>query len=162
MYVDSDYFYSVYPDLLADNAYDKCCKQAQRLIDSQTTGIDGVRKLRIAMPTDAEDLDAVKLCWCEICKACYLIEKAKDALNSASGVQTINGSYASASIKSISAGGESISYGMDSNLESMYMTAAKSINGANTIASSIAREYLSGVKDANGVNILFRGAYPYV
>lgn len=160
MYVDSAYFYSMFPELRSDNAYDKGCKQAQRLIDDQTTGVDGVRKLRIAMPTDAEDVDAVKMCWCELCKACYFVEKAKDALNSAMGVQSVNGNIVPMTIKSVSAGGESVSYGTDAGMESAYMAAAKSPSGARSLAFSIVKEYLSGVRDANGVNLLFRGAYP--
>lgn len=163
MYVDSTYFYTIYPDLQTEGVYEKGCYNAQMYIDDETMTLDGVRKLKEAFPTDTDDVERVKRCWCELCKAAYLVDKEKDAIASASSLTEIGGRIAPSIVTSISSGSESISFGGTnaSNYESEYTKAAKSSEGLTALIRSITRMYLAGIRDANGVNLLYRGLYPY-
>ena len=79
---------------------------------------------------------------------------------SASGYTQTAAGVISNSVRSVSAGGESITYGADSNADSELTKAAKSNGELKAYMFGIARHYLSGVSDDNGVNLLFGGCYP--
>ncbi|MBR2680495.1 MAG: hypothetical protein IKE23_07045, partial [Exiguobacterium sp.] len=61
-------------------------------------------------------------------------------------------------VASRSSGSESISYA--SNVSTSLIEATKSEDAKMALLSRTARFYLAGVEDANGVNLLYMGAYP--
>ena len=74
--------------------------------------------------------------------------------------ETSNGLHGKV-VSSVSAGNESISYAVGSSGSSVDK-AITDISERNKLISSVVRECLSGISDANGVNLLYMGVYPRV
>lgn len=143
--------------------YNRLGPLADRELDRQTTGIDNVRKLRDAFPADEGDAAIVCACEAELIHLLLQIEEAEAAATAAgSYTQRSDGSYVSGALASISSGSESMSFATASAAPKTPITAAAMDEEARDklIADRI-RRWLSGVTDANGVNLLYRGAYPY-
>ena len=141
-YVEYDYFRKLHKDISEDE-FTALEYDARRIVNAHTTGVDNVQKLRIAFPTDEEDAEAVKRCMCKLIKLMHDINIAE-----VSGV-----------ISSVSSGSESISYATSGTA---FGAAVANINERNKLFNSTVRQYLSGASDANGVNLLYMGRYPYV
>jgi len=141
-------FIAVYgSDALTLTAFNRFEFDAEVILDDWTTGIDGVRKLRVAFPTDPIDVAAIKRCVIELTKASADIDNIVQL--SASGDGGI--------VASKSSGSESISYRNDT---SALLAAAKDADIREAYIGMIVRRYLSGRSDANGVNLLYGGVYP--
>lgn len=141
-------FIEVYgSDALTLTAFNRFEFDAEVILDDWTTGIDGVRKLRVAFPTDPVDVAAIKRCTIEMTKALADIDNIVQL--SASGDGGV--------VASKSSGSESISYRNDT---SALLAAAKDASTREAYVGMIVRRYLSGRSDANGVNLLYGGAYP--
>lgn len=155
MYIDFDDYSKVYKDLTeADFAYLglKACFE----LDRQTKGIDGYSKLDNAFPLDEKSAMAVKICAIELVHFMALVEKATNA----NGYDVdAEGKYVGKQIKSVSSGSESITYSAGTSAFDNVVTSPE--EKKHYIASMV-REYLSGITDANGVNLLYMGAYPNV
>lgn len=155
MYADREYYNSLYDEIDAQ-IYNRVGWQAAKLLDKYTTGIDGVRKLQKAFPSDLDAQEAVKRCECALVNLLLQIEQTEKAgaiATRADGTLTIG------AVSSVSSGAESISYSAGNTA----INAAAADNSARErLISSTVREYLSGEKDANGVNLLYMGVYPYV
>lgn len=145
----SDYL-SIYGNELNEAAYNRLGWQAERIMDIQTTGIDNVHKLDIAFPTVERDADAVKRCYYELIHKAHEIEDYVSRATSAGG----HGAVASRS-----SGSESISY---VRVQTEIDDAAGDLSARNRLFFGIVKNYLSGISDANGVNILFMGEYPCI
>ena len=139
---------------------------AERAMDDATTGIDGFRKLREAPPKDEYGADAVKHCACALTDTLRQIAEAEKAAGRArSMVESADGTVHSGVVASVSSGSESISYATGSAARSgtTAVDAAVSDPAARErLLSDTVRRYLSGVKDANGVNLLYMGLYPVI
>ncbi len=147
-YVDYEYYKSLYGQkALTEPDFNRLSWDAEREIDKATSGVDGVKKLKIAFPTDEENAEAVKRCVCDLVDYLSQIEKARSAMLNDGGI-----------ISSKSAGNESISY---ANGENFVNTALKSVKDKEKAIYQFISEKLSGLSDANGVNLLFAGRYPY-
>ena len=145
MYIDYEYYSSLYKTV-PEADFTRVCMKAQRKLDNLTAGIDGVRKLAHAFPNDEESAQLVKICMAELMNAVYSAEKLQNVVAAENGVH-------SNVITSVSAGNESVHY-----------AAIDTGNDRTTqegIYRDLVREYLSGVADANGVNLLYMGRYPY-
>ena len=130
--------------------------EAERIMDDATTGVDGVRKLRRAYPLDEYGAEAVKRCACALVDVLWQLEAATETLRKAQAVtEDADGSMHSRLVASRSAGSESISYATGSAAK----TGSTAIDAAVSDQTARAR-YLSGIPDANGVNLLFMGRYP--
>lgn len=141
-------FIEVYgSDALTLTAFNRFEFDAEVILDDWTTGIDGVHKLRVAFPTDPVDVAAIKRCTIELTKALADIDNIVQL--SASGEGGV--------VASKSSGSESISYRNDT---SALLAAAKDASNREAYVGMIVRRYLSGRSDANGVNLLYGGAYP--
>lgn len=149
----------MYPEL--EESYNKYARKAKRYMDDFTSGIDGVKKLQVAMPIDEDDVAAVKDCFCDLIRTIHYVEKAREDLNKASDFTIVNGSIAPKVVSSVSSGSESVSYSASANYTSEYLEAAKS-NGERKLCYKLMDDTLRGVSDANGVSLLYRGPYPYV
>ena len=146
MYVDYEFYKTLYGTTVDKNVFDRLIWNAEKLVKNAVTGVDGRCKLDFAFPDVAYDAEAVKRCECALVDIMAKIEKAE---TEAEGNKTV---------KSVSAGNESISYDTGSGLIGKVLSnkSAQSRLYADTI-----NEYLRGTKDKNGVNLLFGGAYPF-
>lgn len=162
MYAAYDFYITLYVNDLTEVDFNRLAWDADRMLDRATTGLDGVRKLRVAYPTDEHDADAVRRCACALVDIMRQLNAAEDNAASASGfIETANGLQGKV-ISSVSAGNESISFATSANATATRISAAVSDTAAreqlfiDTIVG-----YLDGVPDANGVNLRYMGRYPY-
>lgn len=146
MYVDYAFYKNLYGTTVDDTVFNRLIWNAEKLVKNAVTGVDGRCKLDFAFPDVAYDAEAVKRCECALVNIMAKIDKAE---TEAEGNKTV---------KSVSAGNESISYDTGSGLIGKVLSdkSAQSRLYADTI-----NEYLRGTKDKNGVNLLFGGVYPF-
>lgn len=158
-YVSAEKFAELFPNAASD-AYDRFVWDAQKYVDNATMTVDGTKKLQIAFPTDEDDAEAVQRCVSAVINALSEVDAARQAANAASGYVSTENGYRSANIRSVSAGGESITYAADDAIETDVAKAAKSNGELKAYVMTIVESYLRGVQDDNGVNLLFGGCYP--
>lgn len=146
MYVDYEFYKTLYGTTVDETAFNRLIWNVEKLVKNAVTGVDGRCKLDFAFPDAAYDAEAVKRCECALVDIMAKIDKAE---TEAEGNKTV---------KSVSAGNESISYDTGRGLIGKVLSdkSAQSRLYADTI-----NEYLRGTKDKNGVNLLFGGVYPY-
>ena len=128
--------------------------QAELYLNKFTTGIDNVKKLKVAFPTDEQDATAVKYCVAQLVNTLIEIDQASKGLGFTADANGIHGPLAS-----ISSGSESMSFATGSNGSSI-VEASRSASAKNGLISDIIRNCLSGIHDKNGVNLLYMGRYP--
>lgn len=146
MYVDYEFYKNLYGTTVDETVFNRLIWNAEKLVKNAVTGVDGRCKLDFAFPDVAYDAEAVKRCECALVDIMAKIDKAE---TEAEGNKTV---------KSVSAGNESISYETGSGLIGKVLSdkSAQARLYADTI-----NEYLRCTKDKNGVNLLFGGAYPF-
>lgn len=162
-YIDYKFYTSLYADpSFTETDFNRLCWDACRKLDMETTGIDGVKKLKTAFPVDEDDAEAVKRCACKLVNLMHQIEEAERSVSSGRGyVETENGLQRKI-VSRVESGSESISY-MESQGGTMLIDKAVSDKSVqDKLLRDTIREYLSGVRDANGVNLLYMGVYPCV
>lgn len=161
-YVGYEYFTSIYGEI-PETDFNRLSWEACRKMDVATTGIDNVKKLKVAFPTNEDDAETVKRCACALVDILYQIKQAEETARSASGYTETENGLQGKVISSKSAGNESISYAVGSNATSatLFDKALSDKAVQDRLFSDTIREYLSGIADANGVNLLFMGSYPY-
>lgn len=148
MYIDYEYYKALYGDkALAETDFNRLSWDAEREIDKATSGIDAVRKLKVAFPTNRYDAEIVKRCICDLIDFLSQFEKAQNTMVNDGGI-----------IASKSAGNESISY---VNGDTVVTSALRSARGKEIAICGLITERLRDVKDANGINLLYLGSYPY-
>lgn len=163
MYIDYEYFKSLYGDKeIPEEFFNRLLWDAEREINKATSGIDGVKKLKVAFPTDEEDAESVKRCISELVSFLYKLEEAENNANSLGQyTEREDGSLQGKVVSSVSAGNETISYAVGKSSETAISTAIKSVKDKEKMIYQLISSRLSGVSDANGVNLLFAGRYPY-
>lgn len=138
--------------------------EAERLMGAATTGVDGVAKLRVAMPMEERDAEAVKRCACVLADTLRQLEEAAENIRKAQAlIENADGTVQSRQVASRSAGSESVSYATGSAARSggsAVDAAVSDLTARQRLFDDTIRRYLSGIPDANGVNLLFMGAYP--
>ena len=148
MYIEYEYYKTLYGDkALAENEFNRLSWDAEREIDKATWGIDGVKKLEVAFPTNRYDAEVVKRCVCDLIDFLSQLEKAQSTMINDGGI-----------VSSKSAGNESISYVIG---DTVVTNALRSARGKEIAICSLITEKLRDVKDANGINLLYLGSYPY-
>lgn len=162
-YVDYEFYKTLYGAKgVSETDFNRLSWDACKRIDAATTTVDGIKKLKIAFPTDEDDSETVKRCLCELINILYKLEQAEERVNASQGfVQREDGTVSSKLVSSVSAGNESISYSTNN------ISAATLIDKAlsdKTVQEQLYRDtiakYLSGVTDKNGINLLYAGRYP--
>lgn len=162
-YVDYEFYKTLYGEKgVSETDFNRLSWDACKRIDAATTTVDGIKKLKIAFPTDEDDSETVKRCLCELINILYKLEQAEERVNASQGfVQREDGTVSSKLVSSVSAGNESISYSTNN------ISAATLIDKAlsdKTVQEQLYRDtiakYLSGVTDKNGINLLYAGRYP--
>lgn len=162
-YVDYEYYKSLYGEKAISEAdFKRLLWNAEREIDKATSGVDGVRKLQVAFPKIDYDAEAVKRCVCALVEFLKQIEDAERSANSAGQyTERSDGSLQGKVVSSVSAGNESISYAIGKSSDTALGNAVKGFQSKEETIYQLIRSCLSGVYDANGVNLLFAGIYPY-
>lgn len=158
-YVDYSRYVTLYGDI-EEGTYHRLLRKASQIIDISTTGVDGYAKLKNAYPTSVEDVDAVQYCICELINTLFKEEQTLDSIEKANGYSVrADGTYQPNRVSSVSSGAESISFANGGGTVESYVT-----NGTlrKQKHNEIVAECLRGVKDANGVNLLYMGGYPNV
>ena len=150
-YIDYEYFKSLYGEAISMADFNRLSWDAEREIDKVTSGVDGVKKLRVAFPTNDFDAEIVKRCVAELVNFLYKLDIATNSIVVSNG--TVHGSV----VKSVSAGNESITY----DTSGILGNATSSIKNRDLTIMEFISSRLSGIVDANGVNLLFGGCYPY-
>lgn len=164
MYADYTDYQGIYgTERLQEAYFQPFAIEAQRIMDRYTTGVDNVRKLKVAFPTDEDTVLYVKACFCRLVDTLYEISEAERLASLARGYEVTSEGIRGKVISSRSAGNESISYGTagGSGAASSAMDkAVTDLQERNRLISQIITEHLSGQTDANGVNLLYMGRYP--
>lgn len=159
MYITYDQYKAVCADSAMTEAdFNRYGFQAQRKMDDMTTGVDGIRKLAVAWPTDAYEAECVVRCLCDLTKQIQMVEAVRNAGTVSTGSDGMV--TASGVVASVSSGSESISYVAGNALSSVITAAAGDVLKENDLYRATIRSYLDGVCDANGVRLLFGGSYP--
>jgi len=165
-YVDYEYYKTLYGDnAIPETDFNRLHWDACRKLDTATTGIDNVKKLKVAFPVDADDAETVKRCACKLIEILSRIEQAEETSRNAQGYITReDGSLQGKVVSSVSAGNESISYSSSGSSNSNATLIDKALSDKEVqerLYRDTISEYLSGTADANGVNLLCMGMYPY-
>jgi len=163
-YIDKAAYLGIYgsaDSAMDDSTFDRLCYDACRKLDMATTGVDGWKKLRRSPPVDADDLEAVKRCACRLVYLMWQIETAERTSNQGRGyTETANGLQGKV-VSSVSAGNETISYATgNTGVATLIDKALADKSVRDKLFADTITEYLSGIKDANGVNLLYMGPYP--
>lgn len=166
MYIDYKYYSDLYSDDAApEAAFNRIAWDSCRKLDVATTGHDGIKKLKLAYPTDEDSIECVKRCACALAQNAYELETADANAKMAQGyTKREDGSLQGRVVSSVSAGNESISYSTPSS--SAATTLTDKALASQTIREQVERDiitrYLAGVTDVNGVPLLYMGVYPNV
>lgn len=152
--------YTEYAGFSGSNAvteaeFNRLLFMAERQVEQATAGVDNVSKLKYATPTDESDMQAVKRAIGAVINVLYDVEVAQNAMKYTTDANGVR----SGVISSVSAGNESISFATG-NIGAIQSAASDRDEKAKLVYSTIC-EYLVGVTDKNGVNLLYVGSYPY-
>ncbi len=158
MYITYHEYTALY-DAIEDKVFNRLAFQACRYLDRLTTGVDGLKKLKESMPADQDDKAAVVHCAAHVINFLRQIEEAEKSASLARGVIDAGGMVRGKTVSSVSAGNESITYSTSAG-NTAIDAAISDVAIREKQIYDIIRQYLSGVKDANGVNLLYMGAYP--
>jgi len=137
MYIDIEYYQELYGEV-DPFVFDRFCYEAQAKLDNATTSIFGVKRLKEFFPTDEDDIERVKRCLAKITNILISANETKEELTKGGLISSVN------------SGSESISYNNKELLEVTNEQLSRDVR--NTI-----HEYLSGVTDVNGINLLYGG-----
>ena len=162
-YVDYEYYKSLYGEkAIPETDFNRLLWDAEREIDKATSGVDGVRKLQVAFPTNLYDSEVVKRCVLEVIVFLSKLEIAEESVNSLYQYEKrADGALQGKVISSVSAGNESISYAVGKSSDTAISNALKDVQSRDRVVYQLIASRLSGIYDANGVNLLFGGKYPY-
>ena len=163
-YVDYEYYKSLYGDkAIPDTDFNRLLWDAEREINKATSGGDNVQKLKVAFPTNEEDAEHIKRTVCALVDFLNQIETAERNANSVGQyTERADGSLQGKVVSSVSAGNESISYAVGKSSDTAISNAIKDLHSKDMAVYQFITSRLSGISDANGVNLLYGGRYPYV
>lgn len=162
-YADYEFYKTLYGEKsVSETDFNRLSWDACKRIDAATTTVNGIKKLKIAFPTDEDDSEAIKRCLCELINISYKLEQAEERVNASQGfVQREDGTVSSKLVSSVSAGNESISYSINNTSAVTLIDKALSDKAAQEqLYRDTITKYLSGVTDKNGINLLYAGRYP--
>ena len=157
-YVTYNYYKSIYgEDSMPETDFNRLSWEACRKVDTLT-----LNKLKFAYPTDEDSSEAVKRCVCKLIEIAGQIEAANKRVSEGQGYITDeSGALRGKVVSSVSSGSESISYTTKAESGSTLIDAVLSDKAAqNKLYRDTVWEYLSLIRDSNGVDLLNR-AIPY-
>lgn len=164
MYITFDDYKELY-DPIEERVFNLLAYDACRMMDIHTTGIDNVKKLKLYPPTDEDAVQAIMHCAAKLVNFLNQVREEEMAASLGRGYEATEQGVRGKVITSVTAGNESISYSAGySRTSSAALTAVESAARDKTVrdkfVAEIIWESLSGIEDANGVNLLFMGKYP--
>ena len=144
-----------YGDVVPEEDFPKYIERACNRIDGITFDrlVDG-------LPSDKQSNVRIQKAVCAVADVLYLIETVRKAsIETVGTIKREDGSVTGKQIASLSSGSESISYvtGTNGTGKDIYSQAAMNKQVENVLIRQAATEYLQGVADANGVNLLYAG-----
>ena len=158
MYITFEEYTALY-GTVEESDFNRISYDACRHIDRLTTGIDGVKKLKTAFPTDEDAAEAVKRCTAAVINFLIQLDALEKTASSVRGyTETANGMQGKV-VSSVSSGNESVSFSAG-DTKTLADVSASDISTRNQAISNIVYEHLSGIADSNGVNLLSMGQYP--
>lgn len=157
MYATREQYESYYGEI-TEQEYNRLSIEADRYIDVLTTGIDNVRKLKVAFPV--EDADNIVYCACRVTNILKQIADAEASAASARGYTEGANGLQGKVVSSVSSGNESVSFGTASAELSAIDKAIADPAEKDKLIKNIVKIWLSGISDSNGVNLLYMGRYP--
>lgn len=162
MYVDYEFYSELYgKKAIEESVFNLLSWETCKKVDYYTTGVDGVKKLKHFFPADEDDAESVKRCICKLIDTMNQINLAEEEEKNAQGyIIREDGSLQGKVVSSISAGNESMSYSIGKSGTTQISNAVSDSSAREKLYRDIVTEYLSGVTDSNGVNLLYMGAYP--
>ena len=160
MYLKYEDYQNLY-DPMDEKTFNRLAFDACRYLDRFTAGIDGVKKLKVAFPVDEDSAFAVKHCAAKIVNLLFQIQEAETSASVGRGYEKTESGLRGKVVSSVSAGNESISYSSGSQITAID-AAVSDLAARDNLVSKTIRQCLSGVQDANGVNLLYMGVYPCV
>lgn len=158
MYITYGEYTALY-DSIEDKVFNRLAFDACRYLDRLTTGADGVKKLKVAMPAAEDDRACVSICAAHVVNILLQIEEAEKSASLGRGLVATEHGVHGRTVSSVTAGNESVSYTATST-NTAVDAAVNDLTARDRLISDTIRRYLSGVKDANGVNLLYMGVYP--
>lgn len=161
-YITYDDYATIYgTDRVSEGRFNLLRIEASRMVDDATTGVDGVRKLKLYFPVDEEDAATVRVCICKVVDFLGQVENAVDSSAAARGYTFDANGLHGKTVSSISAGNESITYSSgDSSNATAVDKAIASAEEKQKQVYEIIRTFLQGITDKNGVHLLYMGRYP--
>lgn len=159
MYIKMDEYTELY-DAMDKKTFNHIAFEACRIMDDHTTGIDGVKKLQQYFPVNEYDALAVKHCAAKLVNILYQIQVAEKAAAMGRGYTDTEQGLQRKIISRVESGSEAISYSEIKTDNTAIDLAAANTSERFKLLASVIRESLSGVTDANGINLLYMGPYP--
>lgn len=142
-YADYEFYKNeYYGNTIAESDFPKWADRASRQIDVFT-----FRRLLSAYPEDKYTDKQIKLCMCELAEKMMETDKYLKA-------SALNEEGHAATVKSVSAGSESITY---TTGETVYASVIKDERSRTAFYRVTLTEYLNGLTDANGICLLYVG-----
>lgn len=160
-YIRRDYYEGIYGEI-PEADFTRLSFEANRILDLHTTGIDNVKKLKRYFPTDEDDAELVKRCAAKLVHFLYQVHAAELAAMEARGYESTEQGMRGKVVSSVSAGNESITYANGSSVSTDIDAAVKSKTTRDRMTAEIVWEHLTGVKDSNGIHLLYMARYPRV
>lgn len=147
-FVDYEFYKNLYgTSAVASSDFGRIAWMAEKAACDATTGVDGICKLTEAFPENERDAEAVKRCICALVDLMAQVEKANA---DAAGGKVV---------ASMHAGNESVTYAVNGGTVGAVLSSKAS---QDLLYRQTVDSYLRGTKDKNGVNMLFKGVYPFV
>ena len=159
-YIDIAYYKELYGEI-EERLFNRLSFDACRKIDQHTTGVDGVKKLRIAFPKAEYDMETVKRCAANLVSHLFQIEEAEKAAALGRGYEQGELGLQRKIVSRVESGNEAISYSETSGTDTAVDKAVSSRADRERLIANVIREYLDGITDANGVSLLYMGPYPH-
>lgn len=160
MYITYEEYSNIY-DPMDENIFNRLAFDACRVMDIHTTGIDNIKKLKCFFPVNENDAQAVKHCTAKLISLMDQIRQAEIAAFQMRGAEQTEQGLRGKVISSVTAGNESITYATSSSAMTTAVDAAvKDKTARDKLMAETVWEYLRGVEDANGINLLYMGRYP--
>lgn len=159
MYITYDQYTELF-DPMDEKVFNRLVYEACRVMDIHTTGIDNVKKLKHFFPTEEDAVQAVRHCAAKLVNLLDQIREADVAAAMGRGYTETEQGLQRRIISRVEAGNEAISYSETKSANSVIDAAVADKTVRDKLMADTIWEYLAGVEDANGVNLLFMGMYP--
>lgn len=152
--------YTTLFDPIDEQLFNRLAFEACRVMDIHTTGPDNVKKLHLFFPTSEYASQAVMHCAANLVNLLNQIHEAEQAAAVGRGYTETEMGLQRKIISRVEAGNEAISYSETKAASTFIDEAVSNKAFRDKLLKETIWEYLAGVEDSNGVNLLFMGMYP--